>query len=205
MKSYSVKVRWLRNTSDELPLLTFHREAGQKSRVGSAPDLPSQSIIQSHLKLFHRYVFTSSFPPSSPPISLLITLLCPCVSLPQSEWSSCNCLSLGESESGTKEPYRNHICIQDELRCCVYACVCVWGVGGGRTVLLPYTEQHHLCVLPSFSHPLSSSSHLIWRHPHLLHCPAWLPLHCLSGEFQGRRELCSSVQASVCLVPVWMS
>ena len=62
----------------------------------------------------------------------------------------------GAVRSGTKEPYRNHICIQDELR---------WRVGGS-TALLPYTEQLHL-------HSLSFSPSSLFLPPILY------PIYCL--------------------------
>lgn len=107
------------------------------------------------------------------------------VLLSLSEWSSCNCFSLEQLEAAQRNRIET-----------TFAFKMSWdGEEGGSTALLPYTEQLHLhspSLPPSFSHLLSPtlhpSLHLIYSH-HPLLFSAWLPLHCLSREFQGRREL----------------
>lgn len=154
----------------------------------SIAELPLQSIIQSHLKLLHRYVFTSSLFLLHPSYLFInYPSLSMRVVLSLREWSSCNCFSLEELEAAQRNRIET-----------TFAFKMSWdGEEGGSTALLPYTEQHHSLSLslfptfpPSFSHLLSPSLHLICsHHPHLLPFAAWLPLHCLSREFQGRREL----------------
>ena len=122
------------------------------------------------------------------------------VFLSLSEWSSCNCFSLEQLGAAQRNRIETTFAFKMSRD----------GEEGGSTALLPYTEQHHLHSL-SLSLSLSSSSPLLpslllssivslspslplylicSRHPHLLlPFAAWLPLHCLSREFQGRREL----------------
>lgn len=120
------------------------------------------------------------------------------VVLSLSEWSSCNCFSHEESESGTKEPYRNHICIQDELRC-----------RGGREHCPPALYWASLLTRFPVCPSLLLSSIVSLSPPYLL--PPPLPFRSMAPfalSFQrvprstGAR---SSVQGIVHLVLVWMS
>lgn len=131
--------------------------------------------VRVHLFHLHPSYLFINYP--SPSMHVVLSL---------SEWSSCNCFSLEELEAAQRNRIET-----------TFAFKMSWdGEKGGSTALLPYTEQHHLRTL---SLPILPPSLIYCLPPSTLSAPtaptssspftAWLLLHCLSREFQGRLEL----------------
>lgn len=169
----------------------------------SIAELPLQSIIQSHLKLLHRYVFTSSLFLLHPSYLFInYPSLSMRVILSLREWSSCNCFSLEELEAAQRNRIET-----------TFAFKMSWdGEEGGSTALLPYTEQYHslslsLPVFPS----LLLSSIVSLSPPYLLPPPPPPPFRSMTPlalSFQRvprSTGACSSEQGIVHLVLVWTS